>query len=69
MQTKTQSMIETLAGVLIGYIVALISQLVIFPFFDIEISLTDNLIIGFWFTVISIIRGYYVRRLFNYIHR
>ena len=67
MQTKKMSLIETVLSVLIGYIVALLSQIVTFPLFDIEVSLTDNLLIGLLFTVISIIRGYYVRRLFNWI--
>lgn len=67
MQTKKMSLIETVLSVLIGYIVALLSQIVVFPLFDIEVSLIDNLLIGLLFTVISIIRGYYVRRLFNWI--
>ena len=68
MQTRTQSLIETMAGVAIGYVVALLSQLVIFPLFGLSVSLSDNLLIGAWFTVISIVRGYYVRRLFNWWH-
>ena len=67
MQTKKMSLIETVLSVLIGYIVALLSQIVVFPLFDIKVSLIDNLLIGLLFTVISIIRGYYVRRLFNWI--
>ena len=67
MQSKKMSLIETVLSVLIGYIVALLSQIVVFPLFDIEVSLIDNLLIGLLFTVISIIRGYYVRRLFNWI--
>lgn len=67
MQTKKMSLIETLSSVTIGYIIALASQLIIFPVFNIEVSLTDNLLIGLFFTVVSIIRGYYVRRFFNWI--
>lgn len=67
MQSKNMSLIETVLSVLIGYIVALLSQIVVFPLFDIEVSLIDNLLIGLLFTVISIIRGYYIRRLFNWI--
>ena len=69
MQTRRQSMIETAASVAIGYVVALLSQIVIFPMFGIHATMTDNLLIGAWFTVISIIRGYYVRRFFNWMHR
>ena len=67
MQSKKMSLIETIVSVAIGYVVALLSQIVVFPLFDIEVSLIDNLLIGLLFTVISIIRGYYIRRLFNWI--
>jgi len=65
MQSKTQSFLESLVNVLIGYIVAFMSQLLIFPLFDIHIMLADNLLIGLWFTAISIARTYVVRRWFN----
>ena len=67
MQSKKMSLIETLSSVAIGYIISLAAQMIIFPIFDIEVSLTDNLLIGLFFTVVSIIRGYYVRRFFNWI--
>ena len=65
MQTKTESFIESISNVVIGYLVALFSQIVIFPFYGIEISITDNLMIGVWFTIISITRSYLIRRYFN----
>lgn len=67
MQSKKMSLIETLSSVAIGYIISLAAQMIIFPIFEIEVSLTDNLLIGLFFTVVSIIRGYYIRRLFNWI--
>ena len=68
MQTKKQSLIESITNVIIGYSVALASQLAIFPFFDIIIPISDNIMIGAWFTVISIIRSYVVRRCYNRIN-
>lgn len=65
MQTKLQSALESAVNILIGYLVALVSQLIVFPQFGINIPFTDNLLIGFWFTVISLIRSYLVRRYFN----
>lgn len=67
MQSKKMSLIETLSSVAIGYIISLIAQMIIFPIFEINVSFEDNLLIGLFFTVVSIIRGYYVRRLFNWI--
>ena len=68
MQTKTQSMAESLINVAIGYGVALLAQIAIFPLFGIRIQMRDNLLIGAIFTVISIARSYAVRRLFNHLH-
>ena len=65
MQTRKHSLIESLTNVAIGYGVAIISQLIIFPLFDIHIPMADNFTIAAWFTVISIIRSYALRRWFN----
>ena len=68
MQTKTQSAIESLVNIAIGYGIAVISQLIIFPYFDIQITVADNLLIGGWFTGVSLARSYGLRRFFNWIH-
>jgi hypothetical protein len=64
-QTKLGSLIESVMNIIIGYGIALLSQILIFPLFDIHISLSTNLWIGFWFTLISLIRSYVIRRWFN----
>ena len=64
-QTKLESAIEVVVNVLIGYTVATASQIMIFPLFGIFLPLSDNLLIGAYFTAISIVRGYVVRRFFN----
>ena len=65
MQSKKMSFLESLTNVSAGYLVALVSQIVIFPFFGIHVTLRDNIYIGLWFTAISIIRSYVLRRIFN----
>ncbi len=65
MQTKYQSLIESITNILIGYLTAILSQVLIFPLFDIYVSLQDNLLIGLYFTIISLLRSYLVRRYFN----
>lgn len=65
MQSKKHSFIESLTNVAIGYFVAVGSQIVIFPLFGIFIPFADNFIMGAWFTFISIIRSYAVRRWFT----
>lgn len=64
-QSKKTSLFEAVTNVMVGYGVAIISQLIIFPIFGIRVSFKSNLLIGFWFTVISIIRSYALRRFFN----
>ena len=64
-QSKLESLIESLFNILIGYGIAVASQLLIFPLFGIHIPLSDNLLIGLWFTVISLLRSYAIRRWFN----
>ena len=64
-QTRRHSAMESVANVIIGYSVALVSQILIFPLFGIFLPLSSNLEIGAYFTVISLIRSYVLRRLFT----
>jgi hypothetical protein len=64
-QSRKLSLIETITSTAIGYSVAVATQVSVFPLFGINIPLQDNLAIGAIFTVISIVRGYVVRRVFN----
>jgi len=66
MQTKRRSFIEAVTNVLIGYLVAVISNLIVLPLFGYQVSLFDGFAIGVVFTVISLIRSYVIRRVFNY---
>lgn len=64
-QSRMLSAVESVANTVVGYGVALLSQIVVFPMFDIHVPLRTNLAIGAWFTVISLVRGYVLRRWFN----
>jgi len=68
-QTRFQSFLESLANVLLGYGVALGAQLIVFPLFSINIPLSSNIAIGMIFTLVSLVRSYLLRRLFNYLHK
>jgi len=67
MQSRTMSLIEALMNVLVGYGVAVATQVVVFPLFGLHASLDQNLAIGMIFTVVSLIRSYALRRVFNLI--
>jgi len=64
-QSKKLSFAEALLNTVLGYIINIFAQMVIFPLFGIEITLKQNLLIGIIFFVISIVRGYIIRRIFN----
>ena len=59
------SMVEAVANVVIGYGIAIATQVVVFPIFGIHITLTDDLAIGLVFLVVSLIRSYLLRRVFE----
>ncbi len=67
-QKKSHSFAETVINTLVGLGLSLAAQLVIFPYFDIHTTFTENFHIALLFTIISIIRGYVMRRVFNFIH-
>jgi hypothetical protein len=64
-QSRLQSLSESLLNVGIGFFISMAAQFIIFPNYDIHISMSDNLAIGLWFTVVSIVRSYVIRRWFN----
>lgn len=68
-QTPTQSAVESVANVAIGYVVSLAANATILPMFGISIGLSHNLAIGAIYTAISIARSYCVRRAFNRYHK
>jgi hypothetical protein len=59
------SMVEAAANVVIGYGIAVATQVVVFPIFGIHITLADDLAIGLVFAVVSLARGFILRRVFE----
>jgi hypothetical protein len=59
------SLVEDLANIAVGYLVALATQLAVFPAVGLEVSLGQNLVIGALFSAVSIARSYALRRLFE----
>lgn len=65
-QSRTMSLVEAVTNVLIGYGVAVATQMLVFPLFGFEASLQDNLAIGLVkFTAVSLVRSYLLRRAFE----
>jgi hypothetical protein len=64
-QSRTMSMVEAAANVVIGYVLAIATQIVVFPWFGIDTGLAEHLTIGLAFVGVSLARGYLLRRLFE----
>jgi len=64
-QSRLMSLVESLANVLVGYGVAVVTQMMVFPLFGLAVTVTENLLIGLIFTVVSIVRSYTLRRSFE----
>jgi len=67
-QSKFHSLLETCFSTAVGFIVSLATQLIIVAIWNLPLSMGDNLAIVGIFTVISVARGYLIRRLFNFLH-
>ena len=67
MQTRKGSLLEATLNIGSGFIVAmLVWQLIAAPLFGYEVTLYDNFWLTMIFTVVSVVRSYFWRRLFNY---
>lgn len=64
-QSRRMSLIEAVTNVALGYVLAVATQILVFPWFGLHASLGDNLVLGAVFTAISLVRGYALRRFFE----
>lgn len=67
-QSKWNSFLESIANNFIGIIISLLGQFLIFPLEGLRVSLGANIRILLFFTILSIVRSYFVRRFFNWLH-
>ena len=59
------SLVEAIANVAVGYGIAVLTQILIFPVFGLHTTLAQNLKMGAIFTVVSIARSFALRRVFE----
>ncbi|MDV7200208.1 hypothetical protein RYZ18_02585 [Roseovarius sp. 10] len=64
-QSRLMSLVEAITNVVVGYGVAVMTQILIFPVFGLQTSLGQNLAMGGIFTIVSLIRSFLLRRLFE----
>jgi len=68
-QSRRMSAVEAMVGTAIGYIVAVATQMMVFPIFGLRAGVIENLGRGLALTAVSVVRSYLVRRLFERLHR
>ena len=54
-QSRIMSMVEAAANVVVGYVLAIATQIIVFPWFGIETGLAEHLTIGLAFVGVSLI--------------
>jgi hypothetical protein len=64
-QSRALSLVEAVTNVVVGYAIAVLAQIVVLPHFGVRLSLGENLLLGMVFTVVSLVRSYLLRRLFE----
>jgi hypothetical protein len=64
-QTRLGSLIEVSINICIGFWINFVANLVILPMFGLHVTISDNFLIGFIYTFISVARSYVVRRWFE----
>lgn len=67
-QRKRHSALEAVLNVLIGFGISTLANAAILPMYGMPFSWNSNIQIGLWFTAISVIRSYGVRRMFVRLH-
>ena len=68
-QSRLMSFVEAVSNVVVGYLLAVVTQLALFPMFGLVVSVADNVLIGGVFTAVSLVRSYMLRRLFEALRR
>jgi len=65
MQSRWMSFAEALTNILVGYGLAVLTQIAVFPLFGLQVALRETFLLGLIFTLVSLIRSYTMRRTFN----
>jgi hypothetical protein len=66
-QSRAMSLAEATTILVAGFVLALVTQILLFRFMGLEVTLIENIGITVLFSVLSIARSYVVRRVFNLI--
>ena len=65
MQSRTMSFIEAVTNVGVGFGLAVLTQVLVFPVFEIAVPFDQHVSMAVIFTLVSLARGYVLRRFFQ----
>ncbi|AKO97008.1 hypothetical protein MALG_01836 [Marinovum algicola DG 898] len=63
-QSRGMSALEATSNVAVGWLVAFVTQMIVFPVLGIQVLLWQNLALSLVFTGVSLLRSYILRRIF-----
>lgn len=66
-QSHRASLVEAITNTVVGYGLAVLTQIVVFPFYGIAVDLSAHLGIGVAFVAVSLARSYVLRRTFEWL--
>ena len=66
-QTPRGAIIEAWTNIVIGFSVNYFANFALLPLVGVHVNPADNFMLGWCYTAISIVRGYCIRRLFNFV--
>jgi hypothetical protein len=64
-QSPKKSLIESITQTFIGLGTSILIQVILYPMMGIPVTFSQNVVITLVFFFVSIIRGYFVRRIFE----
>lgn len=67
-QSKLQSGVEAITQTIVAFLLATLIQPWVFLLWDIQVNYSTSMQIAVIFTLVSLVRSYIVRRVFNYVH-
>ena len=68
MQSRRHSLLESIIKAVVGALMGLLTQLVVFLWYGIKIEFWQNITMVLIFTFVSVVYSYVVRRVFNWLH-
>ena len=65
MQSRWMSLVEAVTNIVVGYGLAVLTQIAVFPLCGLQVAVRETFLLGLIFTLVSLIRSYTLRRIFN----